>query len=267
MRLDEVGVLQGQLLESAGDIQQRILDAELAQDRVAGLLEDLGARIVVLVDAMAEADEPEAAGLVLGHGDALLGRRPALVDLLEHLDDRHVGPAVQRPPEGADARGAGGEQVGLAGADHAHRRRAAVLLVVGVQDEDQVQGVLDLGVDLILLVGHREHHVQEIRAVAQRRVGIDERQAPGAAVGVGGDGADLADDSSRGILERGWIVQVKYSGWKQDMALIMAENGPWAAPRSESPRNDASCSRRDWRWLYRRSGNVPVPSRSAARRR
>ena len=58
--------------------------------------------------------QAERAGLVLGVADAVLGRQAAVVDLLEHLDHRDVGPAVQRAPQGADGRGAGGEQVGLA---------------------------------------------------------------------------------------------------------------------------------------------------------
>ena len=47
----------------------------LGQHLVAGLLHDLGARIVVLVDAMAEAHQAEAVVLVLGaldeFGDAV----------------------------------------------------------------------------------------------------------------------------------------------------------------------------------------------------
>ena len=41
------------------------LDAELVEHLVAGLLHDLGARVVVLVDAVAEAHQAEARALVL----------------------------------------------------------------------------------------------------------------------------------------------------------------------------------------------------------
>ena len=125
---------------------------QLGEDLVAGFLEDFRPRIVVLVDAMAEAVEAEGVGLVLGVADAVFGREAALVDAFEHLHDLDVGPAVQRSPQGAHARGAGGEQVGPRRAHHADRRGAAILLVVGVQDEDQVQGVLDLRRDDVLLV-------------------------------------------------------------------------------------------------------------------
>ena len=134
----------------------------LREHAVAGRLEDLGPRIVVLVDPVAEAIEAEGVGLVLGQADAVLGGDAALVDLLEHFHDFHVGPAVQRSPQGADRRRAGGEQVRPRRADHPGRRRAAILLVVAVQDEDQVQRVLDLRRHEVLLVGDREHHVQEV---------------------------------------------------------------------------------------------------------
>ena len=149
------------------------LTFDLAQHLVAGGLQDLGPGIVVLVDAVAEAEELEGVGLVLGRRDAVLGRHAAVVDALEHLHHFHVGPAVQRPPQGAYRRGARGEEVRPRRADDPRRRRAAILLVVGVQDEDQVQGVLDFRRDVVLLVGNREHHVQEVCTVAQ--VGIRDR--------------------------------------------------------------------------------------------
>ncbi len=112
---------------------------QLGQQLVAGLLDDRGPRVVVLVDAMAEAHQAEAAGLVLGHVDVLLHVAAVGPDGLEHLDAGLVGPAVQRAPQGADAGRDRGEQVGVGRADHAHGRRAAVLLVIGVHDQQQVQ--------------------------------------------------------------------------------------------------------------------------------
>ena len=78
--LDEVGVGQGQFFEFAGDIQQRVLPLQLGEDLVAGLFEDLRPRIVVPIDAVAEAVEAEGVGLVLGVADAIFGREPAAVD-------------------------------------------------------------------------------------------------------------------------------------------------------------------------------------------
>jgi hypothetical protein len=52
----------------------------------------------------------------------------------------------ERAEEGVDAGGHRGEEVGVRGADQAHRRGRAVLLVVGVQDEEQVERLDHLGV-------------------------------------------------------------------------------------------------------------------------
>jgi hypothetical protein len=168
----------------------------------------LGPRVEVLVDPVPEAHESHLAVLVLGELHVVLRGQVALVDLLQHGQHLHVGPAVQGPPQGADAGGAGGEQVGPAGADHAHRGGGAVLLVVGVQDQDQVQCLPHhIGAD-VLLVGLGEHHVQEVRHIAQRRVRVDVRQAPGVAEGVGGDGADLADEPRRRMAKLGRVLQL-----------------------------------------------------------
>src|SRR5579883_2417634 len=58
--LDEIFIATSDSLEFNGDIEQRtILDTELVQDLVTGLLHELGARIIVLIDAVAETHEPE----------------------------------------------------------------------------------------------------------------------------------------------------------------------------------------------------------------
>ena len=58
----------------------------------------------------------------------------------------------------------------------ADRGGAAILLVVRVQDEDQVQRVFHLRFDSYCWYGMREHHVQEVGTVPQVRVGVDEGQ-------------------------------------------------------------------------------------------
>ena len=114
--------------------------AELLEDVVRGLLDDRGARVVVLVDAVPEAHQPDAVLLVLDLVDERRRRRRRCAwMLLEHLEHRLVGAAVQRAEQGVDAGRDRGEQVGVRRADEAHRRGRAVLLVVGVQDEQQVE--------------------------------------------------------------------------------------------------------------------------------
>ncbi len=81
------------------------------------------------------------------------------------------------------------------------------MLVVGVEDEHQIQGVLDLPGDDVLLVGEGEHHMEEVRAVAQMRIGVDEGQAPRPPIGERRDGADLADEPGRRFDEGFRILQ------------------------------------------------------------
>src|SRR5688572_2880216 len=54
---DEVLVVERDLLEPHRDLEQRVVDAELLQQRVARVLDDLGARVEVLVNAVAEPHE------------------------------------------------------------------------------------------------------------------------------------------------------------------------------------------------------------------
>ena len=115
--------------------EQRIVDAHLVQNLVGRLLQDLRARVEVLVDAMAEAHQAEVESFVLGQIDVFLVVAAVGLDHLQHLDDCLVGAAVQRSPQRADPRRERGEQIGLAAADQPYGGRAAVLLVVGVQDQ------------------------------------------------------------------------------------------------------------------------------------
>ena len=155
---------------------------------------------------MAEAHEADALGLVLGVGDEARAVVAGSVDLLEHLDDGLVGAAVQRAPEGADAGGDGREEVGAAGGDHAHGGRGAVLLVVGVQEEDQVERAGDLRVHGVIDVGLREEQVQEVGAVIETRLRVHGRLAFLGAVGERGEGADLGDQHGGGGVELGQVM-------------------------------------------------------------
>ena len=128
---------------------------------------------------MPEAHQAERVVLVLGPVDERGGVTVGVADLRQHLQDGLVGAAVQRAPQRVDARRDGGEHVDLRRADQAHGRGGGVLLVVGVQDVQQVQRLGDLGVDLVGLGLHAEHHVEEVGGVAQLVPGIDERLPDG----------------------------------------------------------------------------------------
>ena len=174
---------------------------------MTGLADDLGARIEILVDAMAEAHEPEMARLVLRHRQVL---RNVLdrADLLEHREHRLVGAAVRRSPQRRHAGRDGGIRVGAGAAGQAHGRGAGVLLVVGVQDEQQIERLGGDRIDLVVLARHREEHVQHVGAVIEIVARIDERLAERVLVRRGRDGRQLGDDAMREDLAMPRIMDV-----------------------------------------------------------
>ena len=96
---------------------------------------------------------------------------------------------VERRDAGAD-RGVG---VDLGGAHGADRVGRAVLLVVGVQDEQHVEGLHQALVGLELLLAHPEQHREEVGGVAELVVGVDERLALRVPERPGAQGRHLGD--------------------------------------------------------------------------
>ena len=105
----------------------------------------------------------------------------------EHPQHGLVRAAVQRAVERRRGAGERRIRIGLRAADAAHRARAAVLLVIGVQDEQHVERALEHRVRPVLQLGHLEQHVQEVAGEAQVVVRIDVRPADAVTIGVGGD--------------------------------------------------------------------------------
>ncbi len=142
---------------------------------------------------MTEAHETEAVFLVLGLVDVLLVVGAVGLDHLKYLEDALVGAAVEGSPERADAGRDGGIEVGVRGADHAHGGRRAVLLVVDVQDEEGVDGLLDGLVDLVGLARVAIHQRQEVTGVAQARGRVSDGAVLLLAVDRGGERLELRD--------------------------------------------------------------------------
>jgi hypothetical protein len=114
-------------------------------------------------------------------------------DFAQHHEHRLVRAAVQRPVERRGRAGQRRVRIHLRAADRPHRVGAAVLLVVGVQREEHVEGAHQRRVRRVRRLRHPEHHLEEVRGVAQLVVRPDIRQPLAVAVRVGGDGRHLAD--------------------------------------------------------------------------
>jgi hypothetical protein len=160
---------------------------------MALLLHRLGARIVVLVDAMAEAHQAEGIVLVLGALDES-GMRSTVPISSSILSAASLAPPCAGPHR--QAMPAAMQANGLAPTSRrAHRRGRGVLLVIGMQDEDRVQRLRQHRIDLVFLARHREAHAQEVLGVAQIVQRIHEGLAHVIFVGHGGDRRHLGDQA------------------------------------------------------------------------
>ena len=114
-------------------------------------------------------------------------------DPAQHPQHGLVGAAVERAVEGARRRRRPPSRGRPAGAHRADRVGRAVLLVVGVQDEEHVERLDQARVGLELLLAHLEEHREEVGGVAQVVVGVDERLALRVAERPGAQGRHLGD--------------------------------------------------------------------------
>jgi hypothetical protein len=112
------------------------------EDVVGRLLDDLRPRVVVLVDAVAEAHQALVALLHALDEAGMFSLDSMRLSMPQH---RLVGAAVQRAVERGDAGGDRRVRVDLRGAHRPDRVRRAVLLVVGVEDEEDVERPLERG--------------------------------------------------------------------------------------------------------------------------
>ena len=79
--------------------------------------------------------------------------------------------------------------------DAAHDVRAAVLLVIGVEDEEDVQCALNSRVHFVLRLRHLKQHVQEVPRVAEIVIGIDVGKSKMMPIRVGSDRGHFPDQT------------------------------------------------------------------------
>ena len=193
LAFDEVVVLQGGFFELERDIQQRVVHVFAFEHLVHELLQHLGARVVALVHAVAKTGKAERVVLVFRLGHHLLDGHAALLDAQQRFEHGLVRTAMERTPKGANAGADTRVKVRLRTAHHTHRRRGAVLLVVGMHDKERVERLFHNRIRVVRARLAAEHHVQEVAAVAAFRFRVNERFADARLVGESGDSADLGN--------------------------------------------------------------------------
>ena len=124
--------------------------------------------------------------------------------------DEHgfVRAAVRRAPQRRNARGNRRVGIRARAAGEAHGGGAGVLLVIGMQHEQQVERLRRHRIELVRLARHGEEHVQHVAAVVEIVARIDERLAERMLVRGGGDGRDLRDDAVREDLALARVMDV-----------------------------------------------------------
>ena len=174
-----------------------------------------GAGIFGVVDAVAEAGDLLLFGEHLA--DVLDGVGAGFVDGVEEAHGGLVGSAVERAFEGADGAGDGGVDVGEGGGDDAGGEGAGVELVIGVEDERDVEGAGG-GVGGLLAVEHPE----EVGGVREGGVGLDDGLAFADAIEDGDDHGNLRGEAE-GFADVGVVGAVGFVG------VVDAEQGDGGA--------------------------------------
>ena len=105
-----------------------------------------------------------------------------------------LAPPCSGPQSALMPGGDRGEEVRLARADQADRAGRAVLLVVGVQDQELLERDHRVVAHLVALRRHREHHREEVLDQIERVVGVQERLADRLLVRVGRDRRQLGHE-------------------------------------------------------------------------
>ena len=162
------------------------------------------AGIFGVVDAMAEAGDFFLLGEHLFHVLDWVGAR--FFDGVEEAHGGLVGSAVEWAFEGADGSGDGGVDVGEGGGDDARGEGAGVELVVGVEDEGDVEGAGGGGGGLLAV-----EHPEEVGCVRESVVGVDDGFDLADAVEDGDDHGDLRGEAV-GLADVGVVRAVGFVG-------------------------------------------------------
>jgi len=202
--LDEVIVFQGDAFQFQSDVKSGIA-AGAFEHLFGGPLDDASAGIVILVNAMSESHQ-----LAVSFFDSLdVGRHFIFgSDCVQHAEHRFVGAAMKRPSQRRGRRCSSEEGIGQRAAHASHGIGAAVLFMVGVEDEEYVQSARQHGIGDVLGFHHLPQHVHEVFRIGQVVVGINVGESEAMTVAVGRDGWNLADQAQNLMASNGWVVNL-----------------------------------------------------------
>ena len=124
-----------------------------------------------------------------------------VADRLQLTQHGLVRAAMQRPGQRVDAGGDRRIQVRVGGAGDADHRRGAILLMVGMDDEQTAERVHVQRVGIEPLVWRGEAHAQEIVDVAAGEVRVEHRLIAAAPENVADHRARLRHDDLRGLIQ------------------------------------------------------------------
>lgn len=110
------------------------------------------------------------------------------------------------------------------------------MLVIGMKQENQIEGANDLRLQLIVGVRHGEHHLQKVRRVFVLRFGLNKGQPTRFAIGERGDRANLRKNKGScfvkvlGLLRRKEVWVITSGGVdhrRQDRHRVGVERKPF----------------------------------------
>jgi hypothetical protein len=119
-----------------------------------------------------------------------------VTNLVEHAEDGFVGTTVTGTVEGGDSTSEGGVYIRLGRGHVTDSGGGAVELVLGVQDEEDLDAPDDFGVGAVVNVAEvGVHHVKEVLDVAEVLLRGDDGLADAVTVASGGDGWGLTNNA------------------------------------------------------------------------
>ena len=192
LSLDEVLVRESNSLKLHGDINHALATND-GEDVVGKLADEAGTWVKVLVDTMTESHEDLLAIL-----DILDELRNVLniADGVEHAEHSLVGTTVARSIESSDSASKRSVDINLTRSHVADSGSGAVKLVLGVQDEQNLDSLDDLGVRAVVdISGKSVHHVKEVLNVTKVLLGSNDWFSHSVTVASSCDSWGAANDS------------------------------------------------------------------------